>query len=115
MNAEVACFPSAMFSSRQANTRHCIRAAFLLPEGNTPGLFHLFGDHDGYSLPLVKIYESCMVTVSLHQSLKDISTWHRISHVASQIAAACSMGSYPQGLTGGSTFVGDAGLIKVSV
>ena len=64
---------------------------------------------------MVKIYESCMVAVSLHQSLEDTSTWYRISHVASQIAAACSMVSYPQGLTGVSTFVGDAGLIKVSV
>ena len=115
INAAVNCFEPGFFGTRQANTRDCIHAALSLPEGSMPGLFHHLGPDDGYDLPYMDSYESCMVTVSINSGQQDLSTWHRISHVASQIASACSIGAYPQGLTGGNVRVGEAGLIQVTV
>ena len=108
------CFPPVLIGSRQATTRDCLYAVLLLPEGSAPGYFHNYG-RDEYALPVVKHLGSCMVTVSLSGSNPDYSSWHRISHAASQLTSVCAVGQFPLGMTGGIIYVGTKGKIRVTV
>ena len=87
----------------------------MLPEGSGPGNFHNFGGDDEYALPVVARYRSCMVTVSMSGGNEDYSSWHRISQVVSQLTMVCATGQFPLGLTGGITYIGSSGFIRVTV
>ena len=87
----------------------------LLPEGSVPGTFHNFGRDDEYALPVVTRYRSCMVTVSMTGGDEDYSSWNRISQVVSQLTMVCAVGQFPLGLTGGITYIGTLGMIRVTV
>ena len=56
-----------------------------------------------------------MVTVSLSGSNEDYSSWHRISHAASQLTSVCAVGQFPLGMTGGIIYIGTKGRIRVTV
>ena len=109
------CFPPALRGSRQANIRDCLYAVVLLPEGSDPGHFHDLGLNGEYALPVVARHSSCMVTVSMSGGNQDYSSWTRISQVASQLTMVCAVGQFPLGRTGGVTFIGTLGKIRVTV
>lgn len=112
---DVNCFPPTLSGSRLTNTRDCLRAALRLPEGTDTGVFHNGNPENEFSLPRASIYQSCVVTVSLPQGIRDTTTWDHIAHVASQIAVICSIGQYPLGKTGGVTYIGREARIRVSL
>ena len=72
----VDCFPSFLIGSRQAATRDCLQAIFLLPEGSETRHFHGpdHGHFDQYALPVIRNTGSCMVTVNIHPSFEDYSS-----------------------------------------
>ena len=109
------CFPPAPWGSRQADVRDCLYAGLLLPEGSQPGVFHEFGRKDEYALPLVTRHNTCMVTVSMSAGNQDFSSWTRISQVANQLTMVCAVGQFPLGRTGGITYIGTLGNIRVTV
>ena len=111
----VNCWPSSLRGSRLADTRDCLQAALLLPEGSDPGDFHNGNPVNDFSLPLARTHQSCTATVSLTQGARDRSSWDHISYVASQMAVICSKGQYPVGQTGGVTNIGTRGSIRVSL
>ena len=79
------------------------------------GVFHDSGPDDDFRLPVMQYAGTCMILVSLDDRVRDISSWQRISHVASQLVEVCSMGEFPRSLTGGWMKVGLKGAIKISV
>ena len=111
----VNCFEPSMSDSHLADIRDCLQAALLLPEGTLEGTFHNGNPNDEFSLPAARVYQSCVVTVSLPERSMDVSFWEHIEHVVSQIAAICSVGQYPLGQTGGVTYIGRYNRIRVSV
>ena len=111
----VNCWPSSMRGSRLADTRDCLQAALLLPDGSDPGDFHNGNPVNDFRLPVAVTHETCMATVSLPQGAWDRSSWDHISYVASQMGAICSHGSYPVGRTGGVTNVGIRNSIRVTL
>lgn len=114
MKTSVVCHPSTIFGSRLADTRDCLQAALLLPDGADPGLFHTgHTPSDDFELPVAETYGSCVATVVV--SGVDRSSWDHISWIAAQMIAICSTGQFPQGQTGGITYAGSKGKIRVSV
>ena len=109
------CFPPALRGSRQADVRDCLYASLLLPEGSKPGFFRDFGIRDEYALPRVARHDTCMVTVSMSGGNQDYSSWTRISQVANQLTMVCAVGQFPLGRTGGITYIGTSGKIRVTV
>ena len=107
----VKCLPSSL----RADTRDCLQAALLLPDGSDPGDFHSGNPVNDFSLPVVVTHQSCRATVSLPPGARDRSTWDHISYVASQVGAICSIGQYPIGQTGGVTAVGIRNSIRVTL
>lgn len=113
LNAQVICYDN-LYDRRRARKDHCIRAINLLPESVTPSIFHTGGLDDAYRLPRTIQYESCRVIVSLHNG-PDLSSWHRISYAAAQVVFSCARTYAFLPRTGGYTYVGDNGAIKISV
>ena len=111
----VNCWPASIRGSRYAATRDCLQAALLLPDGSDPGAFHNGNPDDEYRLPVVKVFDSCMATVSLTEGAQDRSSWDHISYVASQMAVICAKGQFPFGQTGGVTSAGHHNLIRVTL
>ena len=111
----VNCWPSSLRGSRLADTRDCLQAALLLPDGSDPGDFHNGNPVNDFKLPVAKTHQSCTATVSLPQGARDRSSWDHISYVASQMGAICSIGQYPIGQTGGVTNVGTRNSIRVTL
>ena len=111
----VNCWPSSLRGSRLADTRDCLQAALLLPDGSDPGDFHLGNPMNDFHLPVVVTHQSCTATVSLSPGTRDRSSWDHISYVASQMGAICSIGQYPIGKTGGVTNAGTRNSIRVSL
>lgn len=79
------------------------------------GVFHDSGPHDDFRLPVMQYAGTCMILVSLDDRGRDITSWQRISHVASQLVAICSIGDFPRSLTGGWMNVGLKGAIMISI
>ena len=113
LSAQVTCYDS-LYDRRRARKDHCIRAINLLPESVTPSIFHTGGLDDSYLLPRTIQYESCRVIISLENS-PDLSSWHRISYAAAQVVFSCTRTYAFLPRTGGYTYVGDHGEIKISV
>lgn len=111
----VKCWPPERRGSRLAATRDCLQAALLLPDGSDAGNFHNGNPADGFKLPVVMPYDSCVATVSLPNGVQDRSSWDHVSYVASQMAAICAIGQYPVGQTGGVTTAGVGNNIRVSL
>ena len=111
----VTCWPSSLRGSRLTDTRDCLQAALLLPDGSDPGDFHNGNPINDFSLPLARTHQSCTATVSLSHGIRDRSSWDHISYVASQMAAICCKGQYPVGQTGGVTYAGTQNAIRVSL
>ena len=111
----VTCWPSSFRGSRLADTRDCLQAALLLPDGSDPGDFHNGNPVNDFKLPVAATHESCTATVSLPQGARDRSSWDHISYVASQMGVICSKGQYPIGQTGGVTNVGTRNSIRVTL
>ena len=111
----VNCWPSSLRGSRLADTRDCLQAALLLPDGSDPGDFHNGNPINDFSLPIVRTHQSCTATVSLPPGARDRSSWDHISYVASQMGAICSHGQYPIGQTGGVTYAGTRNSIRLSL
>ena len=111
----VNCWPATMRGGRFAPTRDCLQAALLLPDGSDPGPFHNGNPDDEYRLPMVKVFGSCMATVSLPEGGRDRSSWDHISYVASQMAVICAKGQFPFGQTGGVTTAGHDNSIRVTL
>lgn len=111
----VNCWPSSLRGSRLADTRDCLQAALLLPDGSDPGDFHNGNPVNDFRLPVAVTHESCTATVSLPQGARDRSSWDHISYVASQMGVICNKGQYPIGQTGGVTNVGTGNSIRVTL
>lgn len=76
------CWPSTIRGSRLDATRDCLQAALPLPDGSDAGNFHSGNLDDEFRLPVVKVYGSCMATVSLTQGTQDRNSWDGLSYVA---------------------------------
>ena len=113
LNYQVTCYDD-LYDRRRARKVHCIRAINLLPESVTPSIFHTGGLDDSYRLPRTIQYESCRVILSL-QNGPDLSSWHWISYAAAQVVFSCARTYAFSPRTGGYTYVGDHGVIKISV
>ena len=113
LNAQVTCYDN-LYDRRRARKDQCIRAINLLPESLTPGIFHTGGLEDSYRLPKTIQYESCRVIVSLDNG-QELSSWHRISYSAAMVVFSCARTYALLPRTGGYTYVGDNGRIKISV
>ncbi|KAL9123984.1 MAG: hypothetical protein Q9217_006644 [Psora testacea] len=105
-----------MRQSQRAPTLDCLKAVLRLSRRADTALFHQDGVDDGFRLPVEKTYASCSVTVEIAQGhTEDKSSWVGISLLASQLTQACSTLNFPSGKTGGETFEGNAGKVRISV
>ena len=111
----VECFEAKLFDSRLADTKSCLRAILQLPESSDAGNFHNSGLGDLYRLPMIGTYGPCMATVSIQGRSQEHSSWDHIKSVATAMAAICSTGQFPQGSTGGATYVGPHRSIRVTI
>ena len=53
--------------------------------------------------------------MTVPEGRQDLSNWPAVRFAASQIIAACSVGNYPYGTTGGFARIGRSGDIRVTV
>ena len=60
----------------------------------------------GYQLPVSVSYEACHVDVTVPEGRSDLSNWSAVRFAANQVIAACAVGDYPYGSTGGFTGIG---------
>lgn len=93
----------------------CLLLLVKLPEGTIAGVFHNAGRHDGYQLPVSVFSDACQVDVTVAAGRTDLSNWPAVRFAANQVIAACSVGDYPHGTTGGFARIGRSGDIRVTV
>ena len=111
------CYDAPMMrSSQRAPTSDCLKAVLRLSRRTDTAVFHQEGGYDGYRLPIQKTYGSCSVTVEVTPGYReDRSSWVGISLLASQLTQACSTLNFPSGKTGGETFEGNEGKVRIKV
>ena len=93
----------------------CLLHLVELPEATLSGNFHNAGVRDDYQLPVSVSYEGCHVGVTVPEGSSDLSNWPAVRFAASQIIAACAVGDYPYGSTGGFAHIGRNGDIRVTI
>ncbi len=73
------CFQPTLRGSRLAETKDCLQVALILAsQGADLGIFHTNGAAD-FGLPVIKIYGSCMATVSLSGDSAHRGSWSHFS------------------------------------
>ncbi len=110
-NARVECPPSFA----DADIVACLKLLVQLPEETRNGDFHMGSPHDAFQMPFVLIGSTCRVFVGVIDFRGDLSNWPAVRFAANQIIAACAVGNYPHGLTGGHTTIGSNKNIWVTV
>ncbi|KAL8995255.1 MAG: hypothetical protein Q9169_004961 [Polycauliona sp. 2 TL-2023] len=117
LNNWFTCFDTKTTDQRRAKFNDCARAAAQLPNLIDAKLFHRGGDpgSDPYSLPQVRVHNSCQVKVDLRFGRSDESSWLAINMVLSKIMAACSVGYGAYESTGGEIVAGNGDFIIVTV
>ena len=110
-NARVSC-PS---SYANADIVTCLKLLVQLPEETRDGDFHIGGIRDAFQLPVSLSESLCRVSVTVLDFRGGLSNWPAVRFAANQIIAACTVGNYPHGLTGGHTTIGSNGNIWVKV
>ena len=111
------CYDGSMIrQSQRAPTPDCLKAVLHLSRKTDTAIFHQGGADDGYQLPVQRAHGSCSVNINIAQGFtEDKSSWVGISLLASQLTQACSTLNFPSGKTGGETFEGDAGKVRIKV
>lgn len=108
------CFPPSFFSAELANSKDCAAATMKLPTSDEHGTFNSdSGTYDIFLLPLSKVSGKCNVTVSIRPGRREGSSWSAISNVAGQLGIVCSNGYFPNGNSGGITYMGAKGQIQI--
>ncbi|KAL9635348.1 MAG: hypothetical protein Q9164_003515 [Protoblastenia rupestris] len=102
--------------SQRAPTPDCLKAVLHLSRRTDTAIFHQGGTDDGFQLPVQRTHGSCSVNINIAQGYtEDKSSWVGISLLASQLTQACSTLNFPSGKTGGETFEGDLGKVRIRV
>ncbi|KAL8904733.1 MAG: hypothetical protein Q9207_003064 [Kuettlingeria erythrocarpa] len=111
------CYDQPGSVQRRAKYNDCARAAAQLPNLVEAKVFHRGGDPntDPYTLPIVKIHNSCQIKVDLKFGRSDESSWLGIDIALSKIMEACSLGYGQHETTGGEIVAGSQGFIMVTV
>lgn len=100
--------------SQQAESRDCLRAIMMLPTTDDSGEFNSdSGIPNQFLLPVTKVHKTCNVTISILHGLRDECSWTTIAGVAGRLVQTCSSGYYPNGNSGGYTYVGRKSHIRV--
>ena len=111
-NAGIFSSPSRL---ARADIVTCLLLVVELPEGILAGTFHNAGVRDAFQLPVSLAEIGCQLFVTIPPHMQDISNWPAVRFAANQIIAACTVGDYPSGSTGGFARVGRNGDIRVTV
>ncbi len=98
LNSEAHCPPEPPTTPLLPLVQDCIRAIRLLPHSPYIGTFHIGGYPSIFQLPVSEDYESCTVTVLLHEDFdQELGSWGDIRIAAVQLLRACEL---PDGETG---------------
>ena len=84
-----------------------------MPHNPGRGVFHRGGTDDGYHLPKIYHYETCVILVGLvFEAQEEISSWSSVGLDTQLVIISCvKNGAHP----GGSIFVGNQRRIRVLV
>ena len=102
--------------SQRAPTPDCLKAVLRLSRNSNTAVFHKEGAYDDFRLPVEHTHGACSVSVEIAQgATEDKTSWVGISLLASQLTQACSTLNFPSGKTGGETYEGNLGKVRISV
>ena len=96
-------------------TMDCLHARSHIPRGGDLGLYHRNGPPDEYRLPHIVTTRTCTIIIDLEDNRPDFASWNSVSLSARALILACSKGRYAEATTGGTAFIGQTGLIKISL
>ena len=107
-------------SPKLAKTRDCLYAVLLLPTYDDAGFFNSDQQSqpskpNNKRLPHQVIFGSCNLTISIPEDYHIQCSWGTTLTMAGHLNQLCSVGPFPQGQSGGVTWVGDPKKIRISM